>query len=295
MGGSAVGPDGPLAGLAVQQHASSLGAWWRVARDPHPALAGTVVRMGGFWQQMPSARPHRGISDGTLPLVLSFGPTTTLREDGAAGTQQERSFLGGPDDRVWMIEAATFAGVQVDLTPLGAHRLLGLPLEHLTGQVVGLDALLGAEGDRLVDRLGSAPHWPARFHLLEGWLRDRVARGPRPDPGVVHALDRLDASRGRVRVEALADELGWSPRRLHRGVRRTTGLAPKRLARLLRFRHAHEELQRPGGPDLATVAAWAGYADQAHFTREVKAFSGLTPTELLAARLPDGGGVFDPA
>jgi AraC-like DNA-binding protein len=52
-------------------------------------------------------------------------------------------------------------------------------------------------------------------------------------------------------------------------------------------------LARPDARGLADVAASAGYYDQAHFTHDVRTYSGLTPRELLTRQLPDGGGVFD--
>lgn len=71
------------------------------------------------------------------------------------------------------------------------------------------------------------------------------------------------------------------------------GLSPKRMARLVRFDHAAALLSRPATGGLAGVAAAAGYYDQSHFTNDVRAFTGLTPRQLLAGRLPDDGGVFD--
>ena len=60
-------------------------------------------------------------------------------------------------------------------------------------------------------------------------------------------------------------------------------MGPKVFGRLLRLRHAVEQL---GRADLAAVAAECGFSDQAHFTREVRALTGLTPTELIALRSP---------
>jgi methylphosphotriester-DNA--protein-cysteine methyltransferase len=88
-------------------------------------------------------------------------------------------------------------------------------------------------------------------------------------------------SRGRVRVERLAAETGWSRKRLWSRFRSQIGLTPKRAAQLVRFDHAAHRLAAGHSPAL--VAADSGYADQSHLHRDVMAFAGLTPAAVAAA------------
>jgi AraC-like DNA-binding protein len=68
-------------------------------------------------------------------------------------------------------------------------------------------------------------------------------------------------------------------RRLHRHCRAAAGYGPKMLERLLRFQRARRIAR--GTPSLALVAAMAGYADQAHLTRESRRLAGTTPSDLF--------------
>ncbi len=70
-----------------------------------------------------------------------------------------------------------------------------------------------------------------------------------------------------------------SERTLRRQVRATTGLGRKQVQQLQRARKAYELLQR--GTPLAAAAVEAGFADQAHMTRALRAFAGRTPARIL--------------
>ena len=76
-------------------------------------------------------------------------------------------------------------------------------------------------------------------------------------------------------------------RHLRRLVLTHAGLEPRTFQRVARFQRFLALAERTGGDgSLAGLAARAGYADQAHLSREVRALSGLTPTALLAERRP---------
>jgi len=249
-------------------------------RPPAPGLRGLVRRYAGFAETLPGPVCRREVPGGDVVVVLDLGAGWELPDRGA----RHGSFVAGLDDHAERVgHPGRARGVQLDLTPFGALALLGVPSGELAGQVVGLDALLGAEAGRLADALDAAPDWDARFALLDARLAALAADAPVPRPDVVWAWRRLEATRGCVRVERLAAELGCSRRHLSVRFREEVGLAPKVFARLVRFRCAVELL---GRVDLAQVAADCGYSDQAHFNRDVRAFAGMTPSELVAQRSP---------
>src|SRR4030095_540445 len=92
---------------------------------------------------------------------------------------------------------------------------------------------------------------------------------------------RPPTSGGGVGVDARADEVGWSRKRLWSRFRSQLGITPKRAARLVRFDHAAHLLA--AGHAAAPAGAQSGYVDQSHLHREVRAFAGLTPTAVAVA------------
>jgi AraC-like DNA-binding protein len=177
--------------------------------------------------------------------------------------------------------AGSFECLQVRLSPAVAYAVLGATSE-LSGAVVTLDDLWGREAERLQERLREAGSWEKRFAIATAALARSLDAGRSVDPEVQFCWDQMTACRGRVRVERLAAEVGWSRKRLWSRFRSQLGLTPKRAAQLIRFDAAAHRLA--AGHSVATVAAASGYADQSHLHREVLSFTGTTPTAL--ARVP---------
>lgn len=239
-------------------------------RAPHPALAPHIRSLAGWRERADGPVRRAELPGGRIVLVISFGPT--LDVDG----RTFGSFVAGLHDSPALTEhAGEGYGIQAYLTPLGARRLLGMPIGELTNQVVELEDLIGRND--LAERLATAPDWGTRFTLLERAIARRTLAAPPMAPELEWVWRRLHDG---IPIGELADELGWSRRHLGATAGRELGMAPKQLARLLRFEHAVQRLR--GGAALADVALDSGYYDQAHFNRDFKAFAGVTPTKYRA-------------
>ncbi|WTW92722.1 helix-turn-helix domain-containing protein [Streptomycetaceae bacterium NBC_01309] len=282
--------------VRVLRHASVLGSWEMARRGPHPALAGLIGEYCGYIEDSTVPVRRRQVAERRVVLIISFGDPIRLHtQPGVDAPGETVSFVAGLHNGPTVTEHFGIqAGVQIDLTPLGAYTLLGLPMAELADRIVPFAELAdGAAGfgQELPERLACAATWDERFALLDAVWTRRLVEGPVPRPEVVRSWELLEASRGRMGVAELADETGWSRRHLTAHFRREVGLPPKAAARLLRFRHAVGLLGRPAPPGLATLAEVCGYYDQAHLNRDFRDLAGCTPTSYLAALRPDGAGV----
>jgi AraC-like DNA-binding protein len=178
-------------------------------------------------------------------------------------------------------------GIQLHVTPAGARVLFAMPAAEVAADAVPLDALWGRAAGELLDRLDAAGSWPQRFAVLDRFLL-RIAAGRAEVPSglrdeTAEAFRRLLVTGGRLGVASLAAEVGWSRRHLSDQFAAEYGLAPKEMARVLRFERSKAMFVRPGHPNLAVIAAECGFADQAHMAREWRALAGASPTQWLAA------------
>ncbi|WP_399887733.1 helix-turn-helix domain-containing protein [Streptomyces sp. BBFR51] len=258
----------------------------RIDARPAPALRRYVGSYVGFDLRGFPAGVHCGPPGRVLTAVISLSNPLEVAagvDDGSPVTRFD-SVAGGLMCRsVAIHHDGRQQGVQVSLTPLGARAVYGMPAAALAHRLVPLDELLGALGVELVERLRAATTWTARFAALDELLLQAVQRGggdrvPRVRPEVAEAWRHLVAARGRVQVEAVAAELGWSRRYLTERFRGEVGLSPKTFARVLRFEHAHELATAHDPLPWADVASVSGYADQAHLVRDWREFTGRPPT-----------------
>jgi AraC-like DNA-binding protein len=226
---------------------------------------------------------HRGLPSGSLTIVLTLDTPLTVLDGGRCVTHD--AVVGGLADRpVLMTWERRQTGIQLDLTALGARRLLGVPVADLAGAVLPLTDLWGRGGADVVDRLRETPTWPQRWALLDRLLLERLVDAPAPAPELARAWQRLTDLDGRVRVADLAAEVGWSRRHLAHRFTRDLGLSPQAVGRVLRFDHARRRLD--GVRTVSQVAADAGYADHSHLVRDFHAFAGCTPSQWVAEELP---------
>lgn len=257
--------------------------WWETAlATPHPALAGSVTRYCGYQEFSSAPVRRRQPASGKVSVIVSFGDSIEVVEmSNSASHGRYQSFVVGMHDGFAVTEyVGRQHGIQLDLNPLAAVRLLGMPGSALANELAPFEVIDRPAAMSLPERLADAAGWAARFEILDsallGWAHD----APDPDPLISWAWTQLVQSRGRVPIAKLVDESGRSHRYFTQHFHDQIGLRPKQAASILRFQHALDGL-RTGGATVAGVAASAGYSDQSHLARACQRLAGCPPAALL--------------
>ncbi|WP_152362514.1 helix-turn-helix domain-containing protein [Microlunatus speluncae] len=183
--------------------------------------------------------------------------------------------------------------ISLELTPLGARKLLGVPAAELAGQTIDLDAVLGDVAAAITERLAMATTWGACCAVLDqalGALATRASDWRLVDYCAQRNWHRILASGGKVQIGDLAAESGYSHRNLREKFVREYGISPKQAARIVRFERSSELVKSLGRtnrhttsprPSLSEIAARSGYYDQAHMTRDWHDLAGCAPSAWL--------------
>lgn len=233
--------------------------------------------------------PHGGV-------VVIISPASPLRvidpRRGDTKVAPQAAFVAGLHDGPVITEdGGVTRGMQVNFTPIGARLFFGVAMDSLANTQVGLEDALGADGRRLVDLIAEEGDGEAQFEMLDAMIARRIGQAAPISEGTAWAWHQIHTSGGRRSVGWLTEQLGWSRKRIGAEFREHIGMAPKQVARIVRFKRAVEMVKPDGRVRWTEIALKCGYYDQAHFNRDFREFAGATPSEYLRRLLPEGGGV----
>jgi transcriptional regulator GlxA family with amidase domain len=164
-----------------------------------------------------------------------------------------------------------------------AAQILDTPVSLLVDRCVPLSDCWPHEASRsLKERLDAALCDAQIIAALEEATLRRTS--PPPDPAV--RVTVVEIQRRIALGMSCAGQAGWSlpisGRQLRRRFVAAVGYGPKRFERIMRFQHFLRLAGASGrGRGLATLAAEAGYADQAHLSRECASLAGCSPRTLM--------------
>ncbi|GAB3880935.1 AraC family transcriptional regulator [Kibdelosporangium lantanae] len=271
----------------VTSYATQMGESQVVRGLPHPALRPAVTGYLGY--RAATGKPVRRLLFPHSHVIWLFDFDVPRRwlPDGREIRRSLRVPVTPVHDRVLeFVQRGAHTGVGVAFAPVAAFTVMDVAMADFASSRVDLVDVLGRPTRTLADRLASADGWPARFAILDEFLLNAFLARPAVPAMTSVAWRRLKETKGALTVRSLADELGVTTRTLELRFRREIGVSPKTAARILRFEQALPLLtSRPTG-GLTRIAHECGYADQAHFAREVRALTNRTPTELRTVLRP---------
>jgi len=251
---------------------------------PAPVLRPFVRALWSLEGDDAAPAADRIFPDGCMELVFHLGTPFSAWDADGRETVQPAAFVVGQLTRALSVRPSRRAAVVgVRFHPGGAWPFLRMPQHELYGRLPGLADVSPALA-RVAAQLHEAPDLDAAVAAVAARLAAMAVSFDRPDPRVTACVSAIGRSAGAVPVDDLARRCGLGARQLERLFRATVGLAPKTLARLARFQAALRACE--GGAPLASAGLAAGYADQAHFSREFRRVAGVTPSAFAAERAP---------
>ncbi|MNJ91794.1 Helix-turn-helix domain protein [compost metagenome] len=101
-----------------------------------------------------------------------------------------------------------------------------------------------------------------------------ILKNTQPDPRKQKLFDLIYSTHGELNVKELANQINWNERQINRYFNEKFGISLKSYATILRFRASFSHIKE------GKLFPEQNFSDQAHFIKEVKKFSGVTPKDL---------------
>jgi AraC-like DNA-binding protein len=200
-------------------------------------------------------------------------------------------FVAGPDavtKHVTLRDGGLITGIR--LRPGAARAVFDIAAHRLVGVGVRLADVAAGAGPLHLQLL-MAGTLGARLAILEDWVRTALERATPHDRAMVAACRRLSAE-SQPQIGEVARELGWNVRMIHRQFLGACGYSPKHFQRIMRIQHVIRAATGAHAARLGDFAAMAGYADQAHMTRDFRAITGFTPAAYFQSAAAPGWGAW---
>lgn len=255
---------------------------------PPPPLSQYVELLTWYADYVPDYSMERILPQGVVELIIDLTdpPKFIYDNDSHAVAQTcRKAWLAGIRQEFLTISALPGSSMLVvRFRPGMAYPALQLPIGLLKNTVLDADLVLDPDISRLREQLVNAPTPEEKFTFTLDFLRERIRRSADIHPAITFCMEKIALDPAHLTIEALVHKTGWSHKHLIALFDKYVGVSPREFVRISRFQKAVAAIGANTSVNWTRLAHDCGYYDQAHFIKDFKRFSGLSPQFYLHER-----------
>ncbi len=253
--------------------------WIQPAEYPVNQFVDHFLLVRGF----PAFREERMFPSLHAELFFNLGdmPKGILHQSGEVATFKDVIISGIRSTFLRIYPGAYFCVAGMRFKLFGFYHLFGIPAHEFSNHNMAGTDVLGNTLLSVREQLLEASQVEEIFQILSGWVRGYISLSKVQDG---QCWKKLEGRMGTMptTVQSYFSQLtGYSHKHTIQLFKQKSGIAPKTLQKILRFNRLLQHSLHAAPTHWADLSYGAGYADQSHFIREFKAFTGYTPVRFL--------------
>ncbi|TND09274.1 MAG: AraC family transcriptional regulator [Bacteroidetes bacterium] len=229
---------------------------------------------------------QRIVPDGCMEMIFHYGDLYKQYLENGNAIIQPRCFVFGQITQPLEIEPTGTTGIfAARFHPDGLSPLIALPLSKMENRAVPLQELFGEEVIHVEKKILKAKKNETRKQIIETFLLNRLLSPESIDRIAKESVEIITNLKGQVSVDELSEQIKINRRRLERKFSSAIGLSPKQLSKIIRLQSTLKMLANKRFTSLTSIAHEGDYYDQAHFIKDFKEFTGMSPKKFYAGSL----------
>lgn len=254
---------------------------------PSAELA-TFIKL--FWSleapaEIPAER-QRIVPDGCMEMIFHYGDLYEQFIEEDKSIIQPRCFVFGQITSPLEIAATGKTGIiAARFFPEGFAPFSTMPIASMDNRAVPLHTLYGERSHDFESAVLKAATHEERIKIIEQFLLKQLETPESVDVLAKSCVEILFRSNGDLSVDLLAEEVQTNRRKLERKFSSAIGLSPKQLSKIIRLQATLKMMEQKQFTSLTALAYENGYFDQAHFIKDFKEFTGISPRQFYSSNL----------
>lgn len=246
---------------------------------PVSIIVDHFVFMNGNGMQL----PERLLPNNQTEMFFNLGDRVSGKSNWDASTPEiNKNIISGVRHTFFEFyppKNFTMAGLRFTL--FGFSQLFKQPAYHFTDNNFSAKDVFGKEIEFIHERLYAARDTRDIFLILNNWICKQLSDCSFQEILKWKKLEKIFHEQNIPVSEQIKSHMGYSHKHSIRLIKQYSGLSPKEIKNIYRFDKVLKEISAIQAQSWAGFAYENNYADQSHFIRDFKKYSGYTPNEYL--------------
>lgn len=250
--------------------------------EPHPQLKAYISKIWVFESsgRVPMEDMKLIVPNGMVKLTIPFRNGVSGKNQHLFHLSKESAItligIGDIPAIVDLEHDAPSGNIGIEFSAEGAYRLFQLRHSELKNQIFLLQEIMGKSAREIQEIIANTERIDKKIQIIQTYLIKLLSKSE-ADPILDYCINQIKNNKGVITVTELERKTGYSSRWLYQKFIEKVGLSPKILSSVVRFMQFYEQWAKNPSYDFFRDDLYNYFFDQAHFSKEFKRFTGLSP------------------